>query len=101
MGYAIAHGMQYLVFMGVLGIGKRPALASLTMLAGISTLGGLLLNATVMAADATDLSYGYAIYGAFVGIVMTHFVLDSSLWRLRERFQRGYIRQKFFFVFDR
>jgi hypothetical protein len=101
MGYAIAHGMQYLVFMGVVGIGKRPALASLTMLAGISTLGGLLLNGAVIAANVTDLPHRYAIYGAFVGIVMTHFVLDASLWRLRERFQRDYIRQKFSFVFDR
>ena len=101
MGYAIAHGLQYLVFMGVVGIGKRPAFASLAMLAGISTLGALLLNAAVIAPDNTNLPYGYAIYGAFVGIVMTHFVLDAGIWRLRERFQRGYMREKFSFVFDR
>jgi hypothetical protein len=101
MGYAIAHGLQYLVFMGVVGVGKRPAFASLMMLAGISILGALLLNAAVLAPDNADLSYGYAIYGAFVGIVMTHFVLDAGIWRLRERFQRGYMRERFSFVFDR
>ena len=45
--------------------------------------------------------YGFALYGAFLGTVMTHFVLDAGLWRLREPFQRKYMRQKFYFVFDR
>jgi hypothetical protein len=83
------------------GTGKRPALASLAMLAGISTLGALLLNAAVIAPDDVDLPFRFAIYGAFVGIVMTHFVLDAGIWRLRERFQRGYMRERFSFVFDR
>jgi hypothetical protein len=32
---------------------------------------------------------------------MTHFVLDAGLWRLREPFQRRYMRDRFSFVFDR
>jgi len=101
MGYAIAHGLQYLVFMGVVAVARRPAFASLAMLAGLSTLGALLLNAAVAAPDTSTLSWRFAIYGAFVGIVMAHFVLDAGIWRLRERFQRGYMRERFAFVFDR
>ena len=79
----------------------RPPVASLVLLAAISTLGALALNAAVVAADISDFAYGYAVYGAFIGIVMTHFVLDAGIWRLRERFQRGYMRERFSFVFDR
>lgn len=101
MGYAIAHGLQYVVFMGVVSAGKRAPIASLVILAGISTLGALLLNAAIQAPDISGLPYAYAIYGAFVGAVVAHFVLDAGIWRLREPFQRGYMRERFFFVFNR
>jgi len=32
---------------------------------------------------------------------MAHFVLDAGLWRLRQPFQRRYMRERFHFVFDR
>jgi hypothetical protein len=101
LGYAIAHGLQYVVFMGVVSVSKRAPLASLVILAGLSTVGALALNAAVQAPDLLGSSYGFAIYGAFVGIVMSHFVLDAGIWRLREPFQRGYMRERFFFVFNR
>lgn len=45
--------------------------------------------------------HGTALYGLLVGLVMTHFVIDAGVWRLREPFQRAYMRRKFAFVFDR
>jgi hypothetical protein len=101
MGYAMAHGLQYLVFMAVVVIARRPPLVSLAMLAAISTAGAILLNGAVLAPDVSDWPYRFAIYGAFVGTVMAHFVLDAGIWRLRESFQRGYMRERFAFVFDR
>lgn len=101
LSYAIAHGLQYLVFMGFVSIGRPNPIASLVMLFGMATLGALTLNAAILAPDWSDVPYGYALYGAFLGAVMTHFVLDAGLWRLREPFQRKYMREKFYFVFDR
>ena len=101
MGYAFAHGLQYVVFMGIVSVRRKAPIASLVTLLGLSVLGGLLLNAAVGAPDIADLSYGLAIYGVFVGTVMSHFVLDAGIWRLREPFQRGYMRERFSFVFNR
>jgi len=101
MSYAIAHGLQYLVFMTVVAAGRRNPVASLLTLAAMATLGALLMNAAIQAPDIADLSYGNALYGAFIGAVMAHFVLDAGIWRLREPFQRGYMRKKFSFVFER
>lgn len=100
-GYAIAHGLQYLVFMGFVSAGKRNPIVSLIALVVIATCGGIILDRWTTAPNWHDFEYNIAVYGAFVGVVMTHFVLDAGIWRLREPFQRGYVRKKFFFVFDR
>ncbi len=101
LSYAVAHGLQYLVFMGFVAVGRPNPIASLVMLLGLGTLGGLALNAAILAPDWSGFAYGHAAYGAFLGAVMTHFVLDAGLWRLREPFQRRYMRDRFSFVFDR
>ena len=101
MGYALAHGLQYVVFMGIVSARQRAPIASLVTLLGLSVLGALLLNAAVRAPDIADLPYGLAIYGVFAGVVMSHFILDAGIWRLREPFQRSYMRERFSFVFNR
>jgi len=101
LSYAVAHGLQYLVFMGFVSIGRPRPVASLAILLSLGVLGALALNAAIRAPDWPGFTYGYALYGAFIGTVMTHFVLDAGLWRLREPFQRQYMRKKFYFVFDR
>jgi len=50
---------------------------------------------------AANRQFAPAMKGLFVGAVMAHFVLDAGIWRLREAFQRGYMRKNFYFVFDR
>ena len=61
----------------------------------------IILDRSATAQTWLEFSYGYAIYGAMVGVVMAHFVLDAGIWRLREPFQRGYMRKKFYFIFNR
>lgn len=34
------------------------------------------------------------IYGAFLGAVMAHFVIDAGLWRLREPFARSFLAER-------
>ena len=99
-GYALSHGLQYLVFMGFVSVGKKNAVASLVVLLAMATLGGLLLN-MAMAPDWLASPTGRALFGVFLGAVMTHFVVDAGVWRLRETFQRRYMREKFYFIFNR
>jgi hypothetical protein len=92
-GSATAHGLQYLVFMGTVSGSRQRSLRPVLVMLVIAGAGALALN---FAADA-----GGLLKGLFVGGVMAHFIVDAGIWRLRESFQRGYMRRKFFFVFER
>ncbi len=96
-GSATAHGLQYLVFMGTVSGSKQRSLRPVFVMLAIATAGAFALN---YAADAPGL-LAPALKGLFVGGVMAHFLVDAGIWRLREPFQRGYMRRKFFFVFER
>jgi len=97
-GCATAHGLQYLVFMGAVSGSKQTSFRSILTMLAIATGGALILD---HASAAANWQFASAMKGLFIGVVMAHFVLDAGIWRLREAFQRGYIRKKFYFVFDR
>jgi hypothetical protein len=100
-GYTLAHGLQYFVFMSFVSADKQGWIASFAKLFIIAACGGLLLNCASDASAWLAPPYSSAIYGVFIGLVMAHFILDAGIWRLREPFQRGYMRKKFDFIFDR
>ena len=89
-GLVVAHGGQYLVIVGLIASAERDDRArvvSLGLLLNVALIGGLALNA------ASHLHGGQApgrlLYGAYLGAVMTHFVVDAGLWRLRDAFPTG------------
>ncbi|MBS0219989.1 MAG: hypothetical protein JSR91_04525 [Proteobacteria bacterium] len=100
-GYAIAHGLQYLVFMGVVSIDRKRLGPTLFKLLVIAVVGCIALDQAMAAPAWLSGRFGMVIYGMFFGAVMSHFVLDAGIWRLREPFQRNYMRRKFAFVFER
>ena len=100
-GFTLAHGLQYFVFMGFVSVTKQRAMTSFVKLCAIAMCGGILLDHAEEASTWLAPPYAGAIYGLFMGLVMTHFVLDAGIWRLREPFQRSYMRQKFDFIFGR
>ncbi|HKD96302.1 MAG TPA: hypothetical protein VKB69_01750 [Micromonosporaceae bacterium] len=99
-GLTLAHGFQYLLIVGLVAdarsvtrspltvAGRR--VISLLVLVNVALIGGLALNA------ASHLHSGgpaaRAVYGAYLGIVMAHFVIDAGLWRLRDEFPRTFLR---------
>lgn len=88
----VAHGMQYLLLVGlVAGSGKSgpPRLAKLALLANIALIGGAALSAASHLHDAAPV--GRLVFGAYLGIVMAHFVLDAGLWRLRDPLTRKFL----------
>jgi hypothetical protein len=95
--YLVAHGLQYLVFMGF--VVRRPDPRRLRNW-------GLLVAATLLIGGSIDLArlpgrwggVGPALLGASYGLVIWHFLLDAGVWRLRESFQRGYMAERFDFL---
>lgn len=98
-GLTVAHGLQYLLLMGLLAAGGQPRgrsgtarTAQLAALCNIALLGGAALS---VASD--QLAAGPALrwlYGLFLGAVMAHFVIDAGLWRMRDQFPHAFLRSR-------
>jgi len=91
-GVTIAHGLQYLLLVGMLAAAPtprvRPAVGVL-IFAHLALVVGFALN------RASHLHGGgpgaRAIYGGYVGVLTAHFVIDAGLWRLRDAFPRSFL----------
>jgi hypothetical protein len=95
--YRVAHGLQYLVFMGF--VAGRPR-ASLARRLGTLTVFTLAGGALIRMMQTPDLwgSWRETAMGLSLGIIMWHFVLDAGVWRLSEPFQRGFMAERFDFL---
>jgi hypothetical protein len=91
-GLTIAHGLQYLLLMGLVAAGDRRRswrMAQLAALCNIALVGGAAL---AVASDGdTGQPAGRLMFGIFLGAVMAHFVIDAGLWRMREEFPRAFL----------
>ena len=93
--YAIAHGLQYLIFMSYVAATPRPKrVIHLGKLAAFAAVGGALLY-TLAINDPVFGSWRKILFGGYLGIVMWHFVLDGGVWKLSQPFQRGYMAERF------
>jgi hypothetical protein len=94
-GMTVAHGWQYLLLVGLIaGSGQaRPLrLVKLTLLANIALIGGAALSAASHLHDASPA--GRLVFGAYLGIVMAHFVIDAGLWRMRDPLTRQFLAER-------
>jgi hypothetical protein len=91
-GMTIAHGLQYLLLLGLVAAGnpRSPGRAlRLAVLGNIAVAGGLALSAASHLHGAGPA--GRLVFGAYLGAVMAHFVVDAGLWRLRDPFPRAFL----------
>jgi hypothetical protein len=95
-GMTIAHGAQYLLLVTLIagaGAGWAPSRLSrpisLALLANISFIGGAALSASSHLHNASQL--GRSAFGAYLGVVMAHFVIDAGLWRMRDPLARRFL----------
>ena len=92
-GLTAAHGFQYLLIMALVaggGPGGRLLRSiSLAVLLNIGLILGLALN--LASHLHTGPAPARAVYGAYLGLVMAHFVVDAGLWRLRDEFPRRFL----------
>jgi hypothetical protein len=94
-GITIAHGLQYLLLVGLLATSPasatRPLVGAL-VLANLALVLGLALNAASHLHDGGALAR--AVYGGYLGVLTAHFVIDAGLWRLREEFPRAFLSER-------
>jgi len=97
-GMTVAHGAQYLLLVTMVaatdrGASTRPARymrpARLALLANIALIGGIALSTASHLHDAGPA--GRALFGAYIGAVMGHFVIDAGLWRMRDPAARRFV----------
>jgi hypothetical protein len=102
-GLTLAHGLQYLLLVGLVVVGPTTTAGRLAAAGWLGGAHGVLLLAGVLAlagalAAASHLHTGPgltgAVFGAYVGIVVGHFLLDAGLWRLRDPFPRRWLSQR-------
>jgi hypothetical protein len=105
-GMTVAHGLQYLLLISLIasqGVGPKARttngaaqarssrLVRLALLANIALIGGVLLS------DASHLhnssQAGRLIFGAYLGVVMAHFVIDAGIWRMRDPLARKFVTE--------
>lgn len=94
-GMTIAHGMQYLLLVSLVAAGS-PGEAGralrLAVLCNVALIGGAVLAVT------SHLHSGgpgvRLLFGAYLGAVMAHFVVDAGLWRLRDPFPRAFLARR-------
>ena len=91
-GMTIAHGFQYLLLVGLVAAGNRrrtPRWLRVALFANVALVGGALLS------GASHL-HGFPpalrlIFGAYLGVVTAHFVIDAGFWRMRDPFPRAFL----------
>jgi hypothetical protein len=64
----------------------------LAVACNIALIGGLALSAASHLHGAAFA--GRLAFGAYLGLVMAHFVIDASLWRLRDPFPRAFVASR-------
>ncbi|MBO2451551.1 hypothetical protein J4573_30975 [Actinomadura barringtoniae] len=92
-GLTVAHGYQYLLIVGLVSGAPRPGRTpaiGLAVMAAIAIAGGVALNYASHLHGASS-ALERALYGAYLGAVMAHFVIDAGLWRMRDEFPRRFL----------
>ncbi len=112
--YAIAHGVQYILFMSVVSlnfdphdVSKRWQIGNFVKLLLLTIVIGFLFYRTIdlkgfefIVLNPALLKVVDFLIGATIGATMAHFVIDAGAWRLSKALQRVYIGKRFSFVFD-
>lgn len=94
-GMTIAHGFQYLLLMGLVAAGSgRGASRTLrvALLFNIALVGGAVLSGASHLHGSPPAFR--LLFGAYLGAVMAHFVIDAGFWRMRDPFPREFLARR-------
>ena len=89
--YAIAHGLQYLLMVGIVSAQARLRLLTLFAFFVSAIIGGWLLQ---------RFAGNHALFICGILLTWVHCILDARLWRMRDSAVRPYLRKRFAFIFN-
>jgi MFS family permease len=112
LSYAIAHGLQYIIFMGIVSFNSEEGeharaariRSALILMALMVMLGLIFYHAGTFKSFEFVKSNGLLVwsfdflFGAVLGATMAHFVIDAGAWRLSKQPQREYMTKRFGFI---
>ncbi|MFL6109435.1 MAG: hypothetical protein ACJ72L_20925, partial [Marmoricola sp.] len=101
-GITVAHGLQYLLLVGMLSAapkGPLKPLAGVLVFVNLALLIGLGLNSASHLHGGSIV--GRAVFGSYLGTLMAHFVIDAGLWRLRDEFPRTFLSERLPYLMGR
>ncbi len=107
--YAIAHGLQYIVFLTVAAVPTDegthpPLLPRILPLVVLLTVGGVLFRSRELGVleflSAGGAKWIEVLTGGILGATMAHFVIDAGVWRLRQAPQREFLSRRFGFILN-
>jgi len=83
----------------------NPALFKVTLFLVITVVGGAILTIRQEFGPLVANFIGFPTAAPFIsgfmfGLVIAHFIIDAHAWRLRDKPQRDFIRDRFGFVFS-
>ncbi len=91
-GMTVAHGLQYLVLLGLVAAGTEHSQRGVRLgtLVAVALVGGTVLDVTShLHTSATAVRL---LFGVYLGVTAAHFVVDGGLWRLRDPLAREVVR---------
>jgi hypothetical protein len=94
-GMTIAHGFQYLLLIGLVAAGSARGpgrVIKLAVLGNVALVGGALLSGASHLHGSVPAVR--LLFGAYLGAVMAHFVIDAGLWRLRDTFPQAFMSSR-------
>lgn len=106
VSYAVAHGLQYLVFLGFHAGGRSVSratliLATAALLVAIASGYAIWNHIGSVVALAWDKEQTVRIVaGMLWGLTIAHFWFDQSLWKLRVPSRRDWMRERYAFLFS-
>ncbi len=97
----VLHGAEYLWLVGIVLRGPHPVRVRLDRLSAMILIvlgaGALLSLASHLHTQGTALRW---LYGAYLGVVMWHFLVDARVWRLRDPVTRAFLGSRLPSLFD-
>ena len=115
LSYAIAHGLQYLIFMIVVSVNAsregqhrsmhyRNLLKLLIFVLIVGFAVYRLADLKQVEMIKSNRTYAWIadfLFGSILGMTMSHFAIDAGAWKLSMARQRAYITKRFDFIFSR